>query len=102
MVKIWQNDDHIFIGGIIVNHHFKKVRTALEKACRENSRLVIDLAELEYIDRAGAIELFELLSEMQNSGRRIELSNVRERVLFSFLQLSAELFVKAELFSKAG
>ncbi|MBE3589013.1 MAG: STAS domain-containing protein [Thermoanaerobacteraceae bacterium] len=102
MVKIWTEQGRIHVGGIIINHHFKKVQRALEEMAGEESRMVVDLGELEFIDETGVSQLMGMIDRFNDRGIQVELINARDKVLARFLQVGARLWLDKQLFSKVG
>ncbi len=102
LVKIWRDRNFLRVGGIVVNHHFKKLQKVLEDTAREEGRIVLDLRELEFIDEPGVCQLFSFIDQLSQRGIRVEVINAQDKVLSKFLAVGARLWLDEQLFSKVG
>lgn len=68
------------VGRIVFGDESSALREAVKKAIAENNRIVLNLAEVTYIDSGGLGTLVALHTTAQNAGGAIKLANLTKRV----------------------
>jgi anti-sigma B factor antagonist len=68
------------IGRIVFGDESSLLRENVKKAISENSRIVLNLAEVSYIDSGGLGTLVALRTTALNAGGTIKLANLTQRV----------------------
>jgi anti-sigma B factor antagonist len=68
------------IGRIVFGDESSLIRETIKKAISENSRIVLNLGEISYIDSGGLGTLVGLRTSAQNAGGTIKLTNLTKRV----------------------
>ena len=67
-------------GRIVFGEESSLMRDTVKKAISENSRIVLNLGEVNYIDSGGLGTLVALRTTAQNAGGTIKLTNLTKRV----------------------
>jgi anti-sigma B factor antagonist len=67
-------------GRIVFGEETSLLRDTVKKAVSENSRIVLNLGEVNYIDSGGLGTLVALRTSAQNAGGTIKLANLTKRV----------------------
>jgi anti-sigma B factor antagonist len=79
-----RTQDGIFVvdctGRIVFGEESALLRETVKKAVSENSRIVLNLGEVSYIDSGGLGTLVALRTTAQNGGGTIKLTNLTKRV----------------------
>jgi anti-sigma B factor antagonist len=68
------------IGRIVFGDESSLLRDTVKKAISENNRIVLNLAEVSYIDSGGLGTLVALRTSALNAGGTIKLANLTQRV----------------------
>jgi anti-sigma B factor antagonist len=68
------------IGRIVFGEESSLLRENLKKAVLENNRIVLNLADVSYIDSGGLGTLVALRTSALNAGGTIKLANLTKRV----------------------
>lgn len=67
-------------GRIVFGEESTLLREKVKKAVLENNRIVLNLADISYIDSGGLGTLVALRTSAQNAGGTIKLANLTRRV----------------------
>ena len=67
-------------GRIVFGDQASQLREIVKKEIAENSRIVLDLGEVTYIDSGGIGTLVSLFTTARNAGGDIKLANLTKRV----------------------
>jgi anti-sigma B factor antagonist len=67
-------------GRIVFGEESSLMRETVKKAVSENNRIVLNLAEVNYIESGGLGTLVALRTSAQNAGGTIKLANLTKRV----------------------
>jgi len=67
-------------GRIVFGEESSELRDAVKALIEEGSRIVVNLAQVTYIDSGGLGTLVSLYTTAQNAGASIKLANLTERV----------------------
>jgi anti-sigma B factor antagonist len=67
-------------GRIVFGEESALVRDTLKQLIKENSRIVLDLGGVSYIDSGGLGTLVALYTTAQNAGGSVKLANLTQRV----------------------
>jgi anti-sigma B factor antagonist len=67
-------------GRIVFGEESSLLREKIKKAILENNRIILNLAEISYIDSGGLGTLVALRTTAQNAGGTIKLTNLTKRV----------------------
>jgi anti-sigma B factor antagonist len=68
------------IGRIVFGEETNLLRDTIKKAVAENNRIVLNLAEVNYLDSGGLGTIVALLTTAQNAGGSVKLANLTKRV----------------------
>jgi len=68
------------IGRIVFGEESALLRERVKEALSQNNRIVLNLAEVSYIDSGGLGTLVALRTSAQNAGGTIKLANLTQRV----------------------
>jgi anti-sigma B factor antagonist len=89
------------VGRIVFGDESSSLRETVKKAIAENNRIVLNLADVSYIDSGGLGTLVALHTTAQNAGGAIKLANLTNRV-DDLLQVTKLLTVFDVYKSEAG
>lgn len=67
-------------GRIVFGDEASQLRELVKRELAENNRIVLDLAEVSYIDSGGIGTLVSLFTSARNAGGDIKLANLTKRV----------------------
>jgi anti-sigma B factor antagonist len=68
------------IGRIVFGDETTLLRDTIKKAVSENNRIVLNLAEVSYLDSGGLGTIVALHTTAQNAGGSVKLANLTQRV----------------------
>jgi anti-sigma B factor antagonist len=68
------------IGRIVFGDESSLLRETVKKAVSQNSKIILNLGEVNYIDSGGLGTLVALRTSAQNAGGTIKLTNLTKRV----------------------